>query len=74
MANLRKIIGVACIATMVVGFLMIPFVPTRISLGIAGGAAVLYFVLKALFPSPKYRTHDTTSTSTEARRSSGHDS
>lgn len=52
-SGLRSSLGTICIVAMVVGLFSIPFVSTAVSAGIAGGALVLYLVVRLLVPKSK---------------------
>ena len=46
--KIRSVLVACCVVAMVVGLLLIPFVPIEASIGIAIAAVPLYFVIKLL--------------------------
>ena len=47
---IRSALATGCVVLLLVGLLLIPFVPTEVSIGIAVTAVLLYFVIKLLMP------------------------
>jgi len=48
--TVRTILSGCCVVLLVIGLLLIPFVPNEISIGIAIAAVLLYFAIRFLVP------------------------